>query len=58
MFIDSLRYLVGRNIDIFVGNFNTDGFEEVRSLREVFFNYNLKVSAPTQLDGALLDDIY
>ena len=50
--------VVGRNIDIFLGHFNIDGFEGVRALKEVFSNYNLKVSEPTHLDGALLDHVY
>ena len=54
VFIDFLRYLVGRSIDIFQEFFNTDGCEKVRSLNEVFYNYNLKVSEPTHLDGSLL----
>lgn len=57
MFIDCLRYLLGRNIDFFLGGF-TDELEEVPNLKEVFCNYNLKVSEPTNLDGALLDHIY
>ena len=57
-FIDCLQYLVGRNIDIFLGDFNRDAFEGVRTLKEVFSNYNLKVSEPTHLDGALLDPAY
>ena len=31
VFIDFSRYLVGRNIEIFLEDFNTDGFEEVRN---------------------------
>ena len=57
MFIDCLRYLVGSNTDIFLGDFNTDGFEEVRSSKEVFCNCNLKVSEPSHLDGTLLDHV-
>ena len=57
-FIDCLQYLVGRNIDIFLGDFNIDAFEGVRALKEVFSNYNLKVSEPTHLDGALLNHVY
>ena len=57
-FIDCLEYLVGSNIAIFPGDFNIDAFEGVRTLKEVFSNYNLKVSEPTHLDGALLDLVY
>ena len=57
-FIDCLQYLVGKNINIFLGDFNIDAFEGVRVLKEVFSNYNLKVSEPTHLDGALLDPAY
>ena len=56
-FIDCLQCLVGGNIDIFLGDFNIDAFEGVRALKEVFSNYNLKVSEPTHLDGALLDHV-
>ena len=56
-FIDCLQYLVGKNINIFLGDFNIDAFEGVRVLKEVFSNYNLKVSEPTHLDGALLDHV-
>ena len=42
----------------FWGDFNTDEFEEVRSLKEIFCNYNLKVSELTHLNGALLDHLY
>ena len=58
IFIDFLRYLVGRNIDIFLGGFNADGFQEVRSLNEIFRNYNIKFSEFTNLDGALFDHVY
>ena len=37
---------------------NTDGFEEIRSLKEIFCNNKLKVSEPTHLDAALLDHVY
>ena len=57
-FIDCLQYLVGKNINIFLGDFNIDAFEGVRVLKEVFSNYNLKVSELTHLDGALLDPAY
>ena len=57
-FIDCLQYLVGRNIDIFLGDFNIDAFEGVRALKEIFSNYNLKFSEPTHLDGELLDYVY
>ena len=57
-FIDCLQYLVGRNIDIFLDDFNRDAFEGVRTLKEVFSNYNLKVSEPTHLHGALLGHVY
>ena len=57
-FIDCLHYLVGRNIHIFLGYFNIDAFEGVRTLKEVCSNYNLKVSEPTHLHGALLDHVY
>ena len=57
-FIDCLQYLVGKNIDIFLGDFNIYAFEGVRALKEVFSNYNLKVSEPANLDGALLDPVY
>ena len=56
--IDCLQYLVGRNCDIFLGDFNIDAFEGVRALKEFFSNYNLKVSEPTHLDVALLDHVY
>ena len=46
-FIDCLQYLVGRNINIFLGDFNKDSFEAVRTLKDVFSNYNLNVSEPT-----------
>ena len=58
MFIDCLQYLVCRNIDIFLGDFDTDGFGEVRILKEVFCNYNLRFSENTHLDGALIDVIW
>ena len=57
-FIDCLQYLVGRNINIFLGDFNKDSFEAVRTLKDVFSNYNLNVSEPTPLHGALLDHVY
>ena len=57
-FIDCLEYLVGSKIDIFPGDFNIDAFEGVRTLKEVFSNYNLKVSEPTHVDDALLDHVY
>ena len=38
-----------------LGDFNIDILEGVRALKEVSNNYNLKVSEPTHLDGALLD---
>ena len=57
-FIDCLQCLVGGNIDIFLGDFNIDAFEGVRALKEVFRNYNFKVSEPTHLDGALVDNVY
>ena len=57
-FIDCLKYLIDRNIDIFLGDFIIDAFEEARALKEVFSNYNLKVSEPTHLDDALLDHVY
>ena len=47
--------IVYRNIDILLGDFNIDILEGVRALKEVSNNYNLKVSEPTHLDGALLD---
>ena len=43
MFTDYLRYQVRRNIDNFLGDFITDGFEEARSSKK----YNLKVSELT-----------
>ena len=58
MYIDCLQYLVGRNINICLGDFNIDAFEGVRALKEVFRNYNFKVSEPTHLDGALVDNVY
>ena len=57
-FIDYLQYLVGRNIDIVLGNFSIDAFDGVRALKEVFSIYNLNVSEPTHLDGALLGHVY
>ena len=48
-FIDCLQYLIGRNIDIFLGDFRTDASEGIRDLKEVFSRYNLKVSEPTHL---------
>ena len=57
-FIDCLRCLVGRNIDIVLGNFSIDAFERVKALKEVFSIYNLKVSEPTHSHGALLDHAY
>ena len=48
-----LWYLVGRNFDIFLEDFNTDGFKEVK-----FWNQNLRVFEPNHLDGALLDHVY
>ena len=57
VFIDCLRYLLGRNIDLFLGDF-TDELEEVPNLKEVFCNYKLKVTEPTNSDGVLLDHIY
>ena len=43
---------------IFLGDFNINAFGGVRALKEVFSNYNLNVSEPAHLDGALLDNIY
>ena len=57
-FIDCLQYLIGRNINIFLRDFNKDAFEGVRTLKDVFSNCNLKVSEPTPLHGALLDHVY
>ena len=57
-FIDCLQCLVGRNIDIVLGNFSIDAFERVKALKEVFSIYNLKVSEPTHSHGALLDHAY
>ena len=57
-FIDCLQYLVGRNINIFLGDFNIDAIEGVRALKDVFSNCNLKFSEPTHSDGALLDHLY
>ena len=57
-FIDCLQSLVCRNIDISFDDYNIDAFEEVRVLKDVFSNYNLKVSEPTHLDGPLLDHVY
>ena len=34
-FIDCLQYLVGRNINIFLGGFNIAAFEGVRVLKKV-----------------------
>ena len=57
-FIDCLKHLVGRDIDIFLGYFSINAFERVRACKEAFSNYNFKVSEPTHLDGALLDYVY
>ena len=59
-FIDCLRYLVGRSIDILLGDINIYAFDKLSyaRLKEVLCNYNLKVSEPTHLDGALLDHVY
>ena len=43
-FVGCLQYLVGRNIDIFLGDFNIDAFEGVRALNEVFNNYDFPVN--------------
>ena len=56
-FIDCLQYLVGRNIGTVLGDFNINEFEGVRASKEVFSKFNLKVSKPTHLDGALLDHV-
>ena len=37
-FIDCLQYLVGKNINILLGDFSIDAFEGVRVLKEVFSN--------------------
>ena len=55
-FIDCLQYLVGRNINIFLGGFNIAAFEGVRVLKKVFSI--LKVNEPTHLDDVLLDHAY
>ena len=59
-FIDCLRYLVGRSIDILLGDSNIYAFDKpsYTRLKEVLCNYNLKVSEPTHLDGGLLDHVY
>ena len=60
MFLDCVRNLVNREIDILLGDFNIDALDEMsyNRLKEVLCNYNLQVSEPTHLDGALLDQIY
>ena len=57
-FINCLQYLVGRNIDVFLGDFNIGVFQGVKALKKVFSNYNLKTSKPNHLDRALLDHVY
>ena len=53
-----MEYLVDSNLDIFPGDFDIDAFVRVRTLKEVFSNYNLNVSEPTHLDGVLLNHVY
>ena len=53
-----MKYLVGRNIDISLGDFNINTFDWVRPLKGVFSNYNLKVSESTYLDSTLLNHVY
>ena len=43
-FVGCLQYLVGRNIDIFLSDFNIDAFEGVIALNEVFNNYDFPVN--------------
>ena len=59
-FIDCLNYVVGSGIDVLLGDFNIDAFDEVayRRLKDTLSSYNLKVLEPTHLDGALLDHVY
>ena len=60
-FFECLSYIVSsRCVDIVVGDFNIDAFDEVfnERLKQVLSNYNLNVHEPTHLDGALLDHVY
>ena len=59
-FIDCLNYVVGSGIDVLLGDFNIDAFDEVayRRLKDTLSSYNLKVLEPTHLYGALLDHFY
>ena len=54
VFTDYLRYQVRRNIDNFLGDFITDGFEEARSSKK----YNLKVSELTHWNSTFFDHVY
>ena len=51
---------MGSGIDVLLGDFNIDAFDEVayRRLKDTLSSYNLKVLEPTHLDGALLDHEY
>ena len=60
MVIWIVKYLVNRKIDILLGDFNVDAFDEIAyaRLKGVLCNYILKVEHPTHLGGALLDHVY
>ena len=53
-----LNFLRENSIDIILGDFNIDGFDENALLNEVLIDYQLQIDFPTHLDGAMLDHIY
>ena len=59
-FIGCLNYILSSALDVLLGDFNIDAFDEVayRRLKYTLSSYNLKVLEPTHLDGVLLGHVY
>ena len=46
------------NIQIILGDFNINGFEQNENLENILVDYTLIVKQPTHLLGSLLDHVY
>ena len=57
-FIDGLSQLLYDDIDIIMGDFNIDAFQQNEYLALALRNYELIIKSPTHLSGSQLDHVY